>query len=1803
MTNPIFLQFTSGQPKRETIADWQVDVISISAAARGADEKAPEPVEVQPDDVLELELEDGTRLLVAAEDAERYLGKTLGRDGKNSGAIHVGPALRLSGAHLPQGASRDGIGTWILRALRIYRTGPVGMTALAAAGSIQDHQLDHRNGLFRLSADRWELTSVQAMPIFAEPVLLFLHGTISSTEGSFGKLWESDARRRIVAEYGERIYGFEHRTLTDSPVANALALVATLPVDARLHLVSHSRGGIVGELLARANCTGGEAFPADDIERFNEQAESTGRKGYEQDKNDLLQLGKLLKEKSIKVERFVRVAGPLRGTTLLSGRLDRWASVTLNLLGLGLKATSAAVPVMGVASKGYDLLQKFLLAVVKERTDARIMPGLEAMMPDSPLVAMLNAPGVQVEFPLHVIAGDYRGDGLLSWLGDYLSESFYGGQTDLVVNTPSMSGGAARLQGIWLKSVAGPQVNHLSYFGRDESATPLVDALTGKNDGFEKLAGPSTERIARGGKDPIPKPDAPIALMLPGIMGTQLGLGDDRIWFNPFRMIVGGISKLKADTEGVNTFGWIDGSYERFSKYLAQSHEVRPFVYDWRLSIKDAAARFENELVNAMKEAKDRNKPLRIVAHSMGGLVARLALKNHWAEFKSIPNSRLVQFGTPNMGSHSIALVLMGRDGFIQKIERWADLKNNMKEFLDTVRDYPGVLELLPWPEASEGIDYFDVQNWDSWAAQDAENRSRARGEDFKKVKGAGDGWFAPSLEKLLAAKTTVELLRDAPVDTECTLYVAGSQSTPIKIRLEGDEVEAMSTPDGDGRVPWKTGKPDGVPIWYVDAAHGDLLDHVESFEHYVKLLEAGQCGLPVKPIGSRDGGGSVYMPLPRQTYGLYPTAEEVLAAALCGRNPNSKDETQTLPAVIKIIHGNFAAADTPILFGAYANDPLRGSAHFLDRHLQGSLGKAQIMGRYPCQPGEVMVFLRSEPNAKPGGAIVVGLGAVGELKPGALTRTLTHGLMEYARIWEQQQKPDNKEPIAVDLSAVLVGTGRAALSTELGMRGLVDAIRRAGQLFAQAKMTVRIGSVTLYEEEESRVIAAAEALSDLVRDKKNLGIVSYDGKIRSADGAYRARSTDTSGTRGWYRVHITTGCDNGQLRFTLVSDRARNEVSEEPDQRQAVDGLIRSSTASTADQPGLSRALFELMVPNGFKEALHDVYGLTLSVDANAAVYPWELMRDEAGRFESPLATRTRIVRQLASPHGRSRVPTVDNKRILVVGDTQSGLPELLGAQQEGRATAALYSNRGYTDNFLQKPDGQSVLVNLFDGEYKIIHLAAHGTVANENDKDSYTGMVLDKDTYLTTAQISKMRHVPELVFINCCHLGSMKGDARPRWGKLAANLATEFIEMGCKAVIAAGWAVDDAAAETFAVTFHTAMLDGISFGEAVLTARNTTWQRHPSTNTWGAYQAYGDERYRLDKDAEQESETCDYIHVGQIIGDLDRLHARIKMLNSEKDKKEIDEYRQRLEQIETAARASFFQYAAIRERLGAAWADFDDKGRAIEHYRAALAQEDGLSSLKALEQLANLEVRYGEELMKKKENSSDKDALKKEEENRKQGDEMMKAGLKHLNILANIQNTVERQSLLASRWKRHAQALHTAKKLDEIPDALKEMTVAYFGAADLSLQQGGERDYYPLLNAMDGIFLLKTWDENALWDEHKDQRDALLEEAKRNGNRRYEDEHTFFHAMAVVDAARVDALWACFDGRDGEAIMQESVQDALAASYSEVLTRLGNKREKNSTINQIQALVDLMEVAEKNAPIRKALRNLQEKISVVYG
>ncbi len=81
-------------------------------------------------------------------------------------------------------------------------------------------------------------------------------------------------------------------------------------------------------------------------------------------------------------------------------------------------------------------------------------------------------------------------------------------------------------------------------------------------------------------------------------------------------------------------------------------------------------------------------------------------------------------------------------------------------------------------------------------------------------------------------------------------------------------------------------------------------------------------------------------------------------------------------------------------------------------------------------------------------------------------------------------------------------------------------------------------------------------------------------------------------------------------------------------------------------------------------------------------------------------------------------------------------------------------------------------------------------------------------------------MSNVPDLVFVNCCYLGQTEGAAEKfnqSRLRLAANIGTQLIEIGVKAVVVAGWAVNDNAALDFAERFYQYMFESYSLGRRV--------------------------------------------------------------------------------------------------------------------------------------------------------------------------------------------------------------------------------------------------------------------------------------------------------------------------------------------------------------------------------------------------
>ena len=393
------------------------------------------------DDVVELIFEENIHRWVTVEELERDFKYQLSRGDE--------PDVLVIPAQLPTGETSRGATTWVLKALRVLKFDPVKKTAEKFA-EFWDGKIMPKPGLYRFDKgfDKPSADIKQLKLKSKKPILLFIHGTFSSTAGGFGS-FQLEAWKSLQQEYGDLIFGYDHQTLSQSPVENALDLVKRLPPGTKLHLVTHSRGGLVGELLCRSGRKDKKS-PFDDEDRKLIAENQNAVKA-------LIELSDLLKQKKISVERFVRVACPARGTTLASKRLDRWLEIIINVVGK-LLPPGAATP--------YGVITDLLLDFKKQAADPEAMPGLASMNPESNFIKMINRSDVELDVNLTVIAGDIEKNDVVGRLAVFFADLFYTEEHDLVVPTPAMYGGPTRKKGLYFFH-KGPGVHHSSYLWKN----------------------------------------------------------------------------------------------------------------------------------------------------------------------------------------------------------------------------------------------------------------------------------------------------------------------------------------------------------------------------------------------------------------------------------------------------------------------------------------------------------------------------------------------------------------------------------------------------------------------------------------------------------------------------------------------------------------------------------------------------------------------------------------------------------------------------------------------------------------------------------------------------------------------------------------------------------------------------------------------------------------------------------------------------------------------------------------------------------------------------------------------------------------------------------------------------------------------------------------------------------------------------------------------------------------------------------------------------------------------------------------
>jgi beta-lactamase superfamily II metal-dependent hydrolase len=568
----------------------------------------------------------------------------------------------------------------------------------------------------------------------------------------------------------------------------------------------------------------------------------------------------------------------------------------------------------------------------------------------------------------------------------------------------------------------------------------------------------------------------------------------------------------------------------------------------------------------------------------------------------------------------------------------------------------------------------------------------------------------------------------------------------------------------------------------------------------------------------------------------------------------------------ISIVHGGFENAEYPLIVGSFEGEHLSSAERFLDRQFGGQLASRVEINRYPTAIGESL-FLHASPDqpvpSEPPGAYIVGLGPSSKLGRGELAISVSHALVD--RCVELYPNPlagdSDAHVIEVGVSSTLLGVRHGeTLRVEDSVVGIVEGVISANEALTRFEaaqpdrhVKVRITALQFIERYADRCDLAAASLRSLAT---SIALdTRYDALSRTVvdvrSGGRPAGAELVESAQRFRRFLITKRPDDTvapdprvlHLDVAVMGGAARSDRVQHRLDRVMVDALLAKLIEDSSDAQ-TAATLYDQLVPHELREQFLTSASVHFVVDSTTANYPWELVTVPRPTGHASITAAGGIVRQFSETEVRgwgSRTATRGGVLILGAANVPN-YPTLDGVHAEV-ATVTDKVRQMFPDDTAILADDERPLdlvdvQNQLFTEHRILHIASHGIYRDGHPEE--TGAVLSETGLLTVDTVRQLRTVPELVFLNCCSLGRI-GDSR-----LAAGLAREFMAAGARAVIAAGWKVNDLAAQAFASSFYGEFLSGHSFGDSVAKAR-LMCAKADDSRTWAAYQCYGDPAFVL--------------------------------------------------------------------------------------------------------------------------------------------------------------------------------------------------------------------------------------------------------------------------------------------------------------------------------------------------------------------
>ncbi len=960
-------------------------------------------------------------------------------------------------------------------------------------------------------------------------------------------------------------------------------------------------------------------------------------------------------------------------------------------------------------------------------------------------------------------------------------------------------------------------------------------------------------------------------VLLPGIMGSSLTTTDrdgdeDLIWVSFLRLVLGRIERLKLSPDGATqadpsfTVQAVDvdkGTYARAVLSLQARWNVVTFPYDWRKDLDEAA-----HGLAALIQARFRDEPVHLVAHSMGGLVCRNFIRLHpdlWEAMRDPHGGRggrLVMLGTPNYGSFAIMQALTGEESLVRLLGV-ADLHHDLSELLEILCSFVGSYQLLPAPNRLPPA-----------------TQALYRAETWADVP-------ISSVHLQRAFRFHGDLEQAGTVDPARMVYVAGcGRETLAGLEVPlGDGFAYTTTYDGDGRVTHALGLLEGVATYYVDETHGDLPRNQQVLAAVDELLESGSTTVlaahPIPPraipreaahwrrspeeeavcrevraVGERARTDAASAAEIRQ-------AEEQLVAAALGRArptgagattaTEGRPQARPLTLRVELIQGDITRVAAPVVVvGHYKGVAPVNAEGAIDAALGHFIGTAESHGLIGAELGELFFIPAGGAGLAAKAVLLAGMGEAGRFGREDLRFVMGNVATAVGALGIDR------------FATVLIGSGEGNLPRERALRALLFGV---GDALHRAPRPQRVTRLVLVERDRAACTELHHFLRELARTQSVSNLTLRVGTRRRVPGragpAARGRRRPDVAPMPFEGKRITIERDGDTFRYSALTEQAVVPVRDVGVQayfaRGTAEHLMTAQTRKEQDKYGGLLATY--LLPEDFQALIEDG-PLTLVLDRSTAAYPWEMARIRGAGGPRYFGTHLRLTRQFRSM--LSRPPGVapalnDRLRVLVIADPA---PEphlrLPGARAEGREVVRVLNTFGGSLDIeiaerigAADCDPVEILALVLDEEFDVIHFAGHGVV--DDSQPDRSGWVFGEGRILSARDIFRARRVPRLVVANACFSAAIKD--RPamsaeEMNRGLAGIAEAFFERGVRNYVGSGWPVDDALAARFAAVLYRQCLEGETLREAVAAGREAIL--HEGT-TWGAYQHYGHGATRL--------------------------------------------------------------------------------------------------------------------------------------------------------------------------------------------------------------------------------------------------------------------------------------------------------------------------------------------------------------------